>query len=247
MSSNHPHTEEHDRTHPHHLRDPSLYINRELSWLDFNERVLQLAEDEQVPLLERTKFCAIYTTNLDEYYMVRVAGLYDQIEAGVENPSQDGSTPSQTIGRIRERVLELSERLSVCFEQRLRPALADHGVHIVGFHELDERQRVHLARHFQQVIFPALTPLAVAPGRPFPYISNLSLSLGVLVRDPVHDQTVFARVKVPTEILPRFTAVRPPRVHPPIASRSYPSRRSSPTTSTPSSPGWRSSTAMSSA
>ena len=188
------------------LHDPSLYLNRELSWLDFNERVLQLAEDEELPLLERAKFCAIYTTNLDEYYMVRVAGLHDQIEAGVENPSQDGSTPSQTIGRIRERALELGGRLSACFEQRLRPELARHGIHVVGFEELDERQRVHLARHFQQVIFPTLTPLAVAPGRPFPYISNLSLSLAVLVRDPITDQTVFARVKVPTEILPRFIA-----------------------------------------
>ncbi len=192
------------------LHDTSLYINRELSWLDFNERVLQLAEDEAIPLLERAKFCAIYTTNLDEYYMVRVAGLHDQIEAGVENPSQDGSTPSATIGGIRERVLELSGRLSACFEQRLRPALARHGIRVVGFEELDEPQRAYLANHFQQVIFPALTPLAVAPGRPFPYISNLSLSLGVLVRDPVNDQTVFARVKVPTEILPRFIALRAP-------------------------------------
>ena len=158
------------------LLDPSLYLNREVSWLDFNQRVLQLAEDEDVPLLERAKFCAIYTTNLDEYYMVRVAGLHDQIEAGVENPSQDGLTPSQTIKRIRERVLELSGRLSACFELRLRPALARHGIRLVGFEELDERQRIHLAKHFERVIFPALTPLAVAPGRPFPYISNLSLS-----------------------------------------------------------------------
>ena len=215
MSSDQEHTEsepthdheQHNHPRDHHLHDPSLYLNRELSWLDFNERVLQLAEDEEVPLLERVKFCAIYTTNLDEYYMVRVAGLYDQIEAGVENPSQDGSTPSQTIGRIREQALELGGRLTACFEQRLRPALARHGVHVVSFEELDERQRAHLARHFQQVIFPTLTPLAVAPGRPFPYISNLSLSLAVHVRDPVTDQTVFARVKVPTEILPRFIAV----------------------------------------
>jgi polyphosphate kinase len=190
-----------------HLSDPSLYLNREVSWLDFNERVLQLAEDEELPLLERVKFCAIYTTNLDEYYMVRVAGLHDQIEAGVENPSQDGSTPSQTIGLIREQVLELGGRLTACFEQRLRPALANHGIRLVGFEALDEHQRTHLAKHFQQVIFPTLTPLAVAPGRPFPYISNLSLSLAVLVRDPVTDQTVFARVKVPTEILPRFIEV----------------------------------------
>src|SRR5580693_1118780 len=192
----------------HRLEDPALYINRELSWLDFNERVLQLGEDETTPLLERVKFCAIYTTNLDEYYMVRVAGLHDQIDAGVENPSQDGFTPSETIAAIRGRVLELGGRLSDCFESRLRPALAGHGVKVVGFEQLDGEQREYLAKHFRRVIFPALTPLAVAPGRPFPYISNLSLSLAVLVRDPSGGETVFARVKVPTEILPRFVAVR---------------------------------------
>ncbi len=190
------------------LEHPSLYFNRELSWLDFNERVLQLAEDESVPLLERVKYCAIYTTNLDEYYMVRVAGLLDQIEAGVENPSQDGLTPSQTIAAISERVRELGVRLTDCFEGRLRPALAAHAIRVVSFEELDDEQRAYLAGRFQKTIFPALTPLAVAPGRPFPYISNLSLSLAVLVRDPSTDQTVFARVKVPTEILPRFVTVR---------------------------------------
>jgi polyphosphate kinase len=190
--------------------DPSLYLNRELSWLDFNDRVLQLAEDERVPLLERVKFCAIYTTNLDEFYMVRVAGLRDQIDAGVENPSQDGRTPLETIALIRERALALSRRLTDCFERHLRPALADHDIHVVGVRELDEDRRAELAAHFQRTIFPALTPLAVAPGRPFPYISNLSLSLAVLVRDPITDQTVFARVKVPTEILPRFVTVSQP-------------------------------------
>jgi polyphosphate kinase len=190
------------------LHDPALYFNRELSWLDFNERVLQLAEDEQVPLLERAKYCAIYTTNLDEYYMVRVAGLYDQIEAGVEVPSQDGLTTSETIAAIRERVTELGARLSDCFERRLRPALAAHDIRVVAYGDLDDAQRAYLAERFEKMIFPALTPLAVAPGRPFPYISNLSLSLAVLVRDPVTDQTVFARVKVPTEILPRFVAMR---------------------------------------
>jgi polyphosphate kinase len=192
------------------LERPSLYINREVSWLDFNDRVLQLAEDERVPLLERVKFCAIYTTNLDEYYMVRVAGLRDQIDAGVETPSQDGHTPSETIALIREKVLEQGRRLTDCFERRLRPALYDHDIRIVSVAELDDERRAELARHFQKAIFPALTPLAVAPGRPFPYISNLSLSLAVLVRDPVADQTVFARVKVPTEILPRFVTLRQP-------------------------------------
>jgi polyphosphate kinase len=190
--------------------DPSLYINREASWLEFNDRVLQLAEDERLPLLERVKFCAIYTTNLDEYYMVRVAGLHDQIDAGVDQPSQDGLIPSQTIALIRERALEQGRRLTDCFEGQLRPQLAEHGIRIVAVDELDEDQREDLARHFQQAIFPALTPLAVAPGRPFPYISNLSLSLAVLVRDPVSEQTVFARVKVPTEILPRFVALGAP-------------------------------------
>ncbi|MGC2372849.1 MAG: polyphosphate kinase 1 [Solirubrobacteraceae bacterium] len=193
--------------HRHRLNDPSLYINRELSWLHFNERVLALGEDESTPLLERAKFCAIYTTNLDEYYMVRVAGLHDQIDAGVENPGQDGSTPSETIAGIRERVLELGARLSECFEKHLRPALSEHGVNVVGAEQLDDEQRTYLAKHFRRVIFPALTPLAVAPGRPFPYISNLSLSLAVLVRDPTGGETVFARVKVPTEILPRFVTV----------------------------------------
>src|SRR6202023_3159423 len=117
------------------LEDPSLYLNRELSWLDFNDRVLQLAEDERVPLLERVKFCAIYTTNLDEFYMVRVAGLRDQIDAGVENPGLDGRTPSETIALIRERVLGLGGRLTDCFEGTLRAELADHDVHVVGVGE----------------------------------------------------------------------------------------------------------------
>jgi polyphosphate kinase len=189
------------------LDDPSLYINRELSWLDFNDRVLQLAEDARLPLLERVKFCAIYTTNLDEFYMVRVAGLHDQIDAGVENPGQDGRTPSQTIALIRERVLALGRRLTDCFEGELRGQLADNEIRVVGVRELDEERRAELAKLFQKKIFPALTPLAVAPGRPFPYISNLSLSLAILVRDPLTDQTVFARVKVPTEILPRFVTL----------------------------------------
>jgi polyphosphate kinase len=192
------------------LHDPALYLNRELSWLDFNDRVLQLAEEARVPLLERVKFCAIYTTNLDEFYMVRVAGLRDQIDAGVENPGQDGRTPSQTIALIRERVLSLGKRLTDCFEGELRPALADQDIQLAGVRELDEERRAELAALFQKKIFPALTPLAVAPGRPFPYISNLSLSLAVLVRDPATDQTVFARVKVPTEILPRFVALKQP-------------------------------------
>src|ERR1700683_2326338 len=123
------------------LHDPTLYLNRELSWLDFNERVLQLAEDERVPLLERVKFCAIYTTNLDEYYMVRVAGLRDQIDAGVETPGPDGRIPSETIALIRERVLEQGRRLTDCFEGRLRAELADHHIRLVSVAELDDERR----------------------------------------------------------------------------------------------------------
>src|ERR1700679_4064267 len=149
MGDDHGHaTEGHEQEQQEDLRAPWLYINREVSWLDFNERRLQLAEDPEVPLLERVKFCAIYTTNLDEYYMVRVAGLQDQIEAGVENPSQDGLTPSQTIMRIRERVRELSDRLTDCFERQLRPALVERGIEVVGFEDLDGEQREQLARHF---------------------------------------------------------------------------------------------------
>jgi polyphosphate kinase len=192
------------------LRDPDLYFNRELSWLQFNERVLELAEDPRLPLLERVRYCSIYTSNLDEFYMVRVAGLYDQIEAGVQERSQDGRTPSETIAAIRERTVELAGRLADCLHQRLQPELASHGIELVGLDELSATQRAYLGEHFKQVIFPALTPLAVAPGRPFPYISNLSLSLAVLVRDPDSEQTVFARVKVPTEILPRFVSVPAP-------------------------------------
>src|SRR6202165_6365181 len=199
---------------PSPLQDPDLYFNRELSCLDSTDRVLELAEDDRVPLLERVKFCAIYTTNLDEYYMVRVAGLRDQIDAGVEHTSLDGRLPSETIALIRERALGLGQRLSDCFERQLRPALADHQIHVVGVRELNEDRRAQLAEHFRKAIFPALTPLAVAPGRPFPYISNLSLSLAVLVRDPITDQTVFARVKVPTEILPRFVTVKQPAPEP---------------------------------
>src|ERR1700690_218461 len=191
-------------------RDPTRYFNRELSWLDFNLRVLELAEDTSVPLLERTKFASIYTSNLDEFFMVRVAGLHDQIEAGVERPSIDGRTPSQTLEALHERVLEHGARLARCVSERLLPGLAEHGISVKRVSDVAEAERDALGRHFRRVIFPALTPLAVGPGQPFPYISNLSLSLGVVARDPDSGHTTFARVKVPTEILPRFVALADP-------------------------------------
>jgi polyphosphate kinase len=186
------------------LSSSSLYFNRELSWLEFNVRVLELAEDESVPLLERVKFCAIASKNLDEFFMVRVAGLHDQIEAGIQTPLQDGRTPSATLEAIRDLVRTHTDRQSRCLELSLRPALAEHGIRIVGVDDVGPEERRALDDRFRQQIFPVLTPLAVGLGRPFPYISNLSLSLGVLVRDPITNVETFARVKVPKEMLPRF-------------------------------------------
>jgi polyphosphate kinase len=176
--------------------------------MDFNERVLALAEDPATPLLERVKFCAIYISNLDEFFMVRVAGLHDRIEAEVDTPGIDGRTPSQSLGLIRERVVELGDRLVRCLDEELRPQLGEHGIAVVSFSAIDEGDQRELRERFAREIFPTLTPLAVGPGRPFPYISNLSLSLAVLVRDPSTDTVLFARVKVPKEILPRFLPLR---------------------------------------
>jgi polyphosphate kinase len=189
------------------LGDPALYFNRELSWLDFNDRVLQLAEDRSAPLLERLKFCAIWSTNLDEFFMVRVAGLHDQVDAGIDKPGQDGLTPAQTISRIRDVVRAQQLRASACLHEDVQPALGEHGIRIVRLAHVTERQREALTERFHRQIFPVLTPLAVGLGRPFPYISNLSLSLAVLVRDPATDHQTFARVKVPKEVLPRFLDV----------------------------------------
>jgi len=189
------------------LEEPQYYFNRELSWLDFNERVLELAEDASVPLMERLKFSAIFTSNLDEFFMIRVAGLHDQVDAGLSNTGADGRTPSETIEAIRERAGELSERQAATVATALRPALSEQGIAIVGWESLDGSQRHAMCERFRRQIFPVLTPLAVGLGRPFPYISNLSLSLAVLLRDPVTQHTTFARVKVPKEMLPRFVAL----------------------------------------
>jgi polyphosphate kinase len=189
------------------LHDKSLYFGRELSWLDFNDRVLQLVEDSDQPLLERVKLAAIWSSNLDEFFQIRVAGVHDQIDAGLVDPGPDGLTPSQTIDAIRERVLGQQQRLEEVVVGTLFPALVEHGIRIVGMDEIGDADRTALAERFRRQIFPVLTPLAVGQGRPFPYISSLSLSLAVLVRDPVLDEQTFARVKVPTEMLPRFVAL----------------------------------------
>ncbi len=189
------------------LHDKSLYIGRELSSLDFNDRVLQLVEGADQPLLERVKLAAIWSSNIDEFFQIRVAGVHDQIDAGLTDPGPDGLTPSQTIDAIRERVLGQQGRLEKIVLGTLVPSLAEHGLRIVGMDDVGDRDRVALAERFRRQIFPVLTPLAVGPGRPFPYISSLSLSLAVRVRDPLTDERSFARVKVPTEMLPRFVAL----------------------------------------
>src|ERR671918_1101441 len=186
------------------LDSPELYTNRELSWMQFNERVLELAEDEATPLLERVKFLAIYANNLDEFFMVRVAGLHDQVDAGIDARGPDGLSPGDTIDRIAERTRELGHRHSRQWEDHVRPALAEHGIRVIDCDDCDGQELEQIDRQFSEQIFPVLTPLAVGPGRPFPYISNLSLSLAVWLRDPVSRTETFARVKVPKEVLPRF-------------------------------------------
>ena len=151
-------------------------INRELSWLSSSERVLDLAADPAVPLLERVKFCAIFSMMLDEFFMVRVAGLMDQAAAGLGMRSADGLTPQQALAGIRERVAALAARQSKLWRRDLRPALADQGVDIATLDECGEKDLAALATRFEREIYPVLTPLGVGPGQPFPYISGLSLS-----------------------------------------------------------------------
>src|SRR3954467_14165482 len=183
-------------------------MNREVSWLDFNERVLELAEDPEVPLLERTKFLAIFGTNLDEFFMVRVAGVHDQIEAGVMDARRpDGLTPVETLRAVSERARELMKRHVRHWEEAVKPALKDDDIRIVDCDRCSPGELEEVDRYFHDQIFPALTPLGVGPGRPFPYISNRSLSLAVLLRDPVTEAEGFARVKVPKEVLPRFLEI----------------------------------------
>jgi polyphosphate kinase len=186
------------------IDDPALYFNRELSWLDFNQRVLELGEDEEVPLLERVRFCSIYASNLDEFFMVRVAGLFDQLDAGIEARGPDGLTPKQQIDAIQQRVLELDDRLCHCFGRELRPALEERGIRVVTLDTATAEERREIDDRFEQQVFPALTPLVIGLGRPFPYISNLSLSLGVLLGDAESGNEIIARVKVPKELLGRF-------------------------------------------
>ncbi|MFZ1997399.1 MAG: polyphosphate kinase 1 [Solirubrobacteraceae bacterium] len=188
------------------LRDHSLYVNRELSWLDFNDRVLQLAEDEALPLIERLKFLSIFVSNLDEFFMIRVAGVHDQVDARIDARGPDGLSPTEVLTGIHDRVRALDRRHAEQFIRVVRPALAERDIRIVSCDDSGAPAEA-IERHFREQIFPVLTPLGVGAGRPFPYISNLSLSVIVHLHDPEADQDAFARVKVPKEVLPRFVEI----------------------------------------
>ncbi|MFV0257537.1 MAG: polyphosphate kinase 1 [Acidimicrobiales bacterium] len=186
--------------------DPARYVNRELSWLAFNARVLAQATDPAMPLLERLKFCAIYSSNLDEFFQVRVAGLKEQVAAGVSVASADGMSPLAQLAAIRAELLLRTEELERIDIDQIRPELAEAGIEILAVSELTEEEAKAAAAEFEQRIFPVLTPLAVDHSHPFPYISNLSLSLAVLVDDPEMETRRFARIKVPST-LRRFLQV----------------------------------------
>ncbi len=189
------------------LADRAVSLNRELSWADFNDRVLQQSERSDQPLLERVKFSAIYSSNLDEFFMIRVAGLLDQVDAGIDRV-RGGYTPSQTIDELHLELVPQVERQARLVAETLLPELAAQGIELVALDSVSDSERAELAESFKRQVLPVLTPLAVGLGRPFPYISNLSLSLAVLIRDPQTDQMIFARVKVPKGLIPRFFPIR---------------------------------------
>jgi len=192
------------------LDDPKLYLNRELSWLEFNKRVLEEAEDPKHPLLERIKFLAIFFNNLDEFFMIRISGLREQLTSGVlEKASLDGTSPSEQLGKIREVLLLSFARISRCWQEELLPNLAAAGIHILPYKNVKPKQRSLLRRYFRKEIFPALTPLAFDPSHPFPHISDLTVNLAVVANDPERGEC-FARIKVPA-LFPRL--VRLPDEH----------------------------------
>src|SRR6202789_1808473 len=182
------------------------FTNREQSRLDFGARLLDLAEDDGLPLLERAKFLAIFSELLDEFYQIRVAALEDQVAAGVRTRSVDGLRPGEQLTMIRGSVEELVRRQDPIFLDLIVPGLADAGIRFASWSSLDDEDRRHLDEVFQRQIYPVLTPLAVDPGHPFPYISNLSLNLVVEVQDPTTGERRVARVKVPP-VLPRFVVM----------------------------------------
>jgi polyphosphate kinase len=202
------------------LQDPRYYLSRELTWLEFNYRVLHEAMDERTPLLERLKFMGIFSSNLDEFFMVRVAAIEQQIEAKVTTLTPDGRTPIEQLTAIRERVQTLLTQQHSHFDRILQPLMAEQGIYLLEYFELNQEQGIYLQRYFDEQIFPVLTPLAVDPSHPFPYISNLSLNLAVIVQHPETGEELIARVKVP-KVLPRFISL-PPELQ--VADRDLPPR-----------------------
>jgi polyphosphate kinase len=188
------------------LGDPALYINRETSQLEFFHRVLEEAQDERNPLLERVKFLSIVGSNLDEFFMVRVAGLKQQLESGVVDPSDDGLTPAEQLALIRKAALKLMIESRDLWLNVLTPKLQEAGIYVLDYAALNERQLANVKKYFDEVVFPVLTPLAVDPGRPFPHISNLSLNLAILICTAQGDER-FARIKVP-DTLPRLVPIK---------------------------------------
>ena len=182
------------------------FLDRELSWLDFNRRVLELAEDESVPLLERVNFLSIFASNLDEFFMVRVASLKRRIATGIAVNSASGLAPRDVLAQISAKTKDLQTRHAALFRDKISPELAMNGVQIEHWSALDQQERSGLEQYFQEQVFPVLTPLAVDPAHPFPYISGLSLNLAVVLRNPTNRMEHFARVKVPP-LLPRFVPV----------------------------------------
>ena len=190
------------------LDDPSLYISRELTWIEFNDRVLEEALDERNPLLERLKFIAIFGTNLDEYFMIRVAALKQQVEAEIHKRSDDGKLPEEQLAAIFGALHGSLDRQMRCLDEQILPALERHGIRILPYDQLDNKTRALMHKYFDDRVFPVLTPLAIDQSHPFPYISNLSLSLAVELEEASRDESegYFARVKVPGS-LPRFVPV----------------------------------------
>ena len=175
-----------------------LFLNRDLGWLEFNRRVLSLALDGRTPLLERVRFLSIFSSNLDEFFQKRVGGLKRQVAAGVAPRRRDDFSPTRLLAMVRQTVLPLLAQQAHCFEEEIRPALAANGIDLLAWDGLAAVEREAAARYFKANVYPVLTPLAVDPGHPFPFISNLSTSLGVILRHPAHGQELFARVKVPS-------------------------------------------------
>ena len=190
---------------PPDLDDPKLYVNRELSWLQFNARVLEEAEDMENPLLERVKFLSIFASNLDEFFMIRISGLREQLSGGVLEAPPDGMTTSEQLAAVRQETLRQLTRFSDCYRNDVLEKLKIQGIHVLRYKELQPKQRHFLRGYFSQEIFPALTPLAFDPSHPFPHISNLSLNLAVVGTDPERGEC-FARVKIP-DIFPRLVRV----------------------------------------